>query len=95
MIYIYIHFRIQKIIRFFVCALLTSKGTFFEDFILSLSLKYLFIKSKEDIRKMERTLSVNYPVLRQNNRVLLNTIVKNLCLKSHQCTFIRETRRDR
>ena len=38
---------------------------------------------KEYIRKMERTLSVNYPVLRQNKRVLLNTFVKNHCLKSH------------
>ena len=48
---------------------------------------------KEDIRRMERTLSVNYPVLRQ--RVLLNTFVKNHCLKSYKCTLIREARRDR
>ena len=31
---------------------------------------------KEDIRRMERTLSMNYPVLRQNKRVLLYTFVK-------------------
>ena len=48
---------------------------------------------KEYIRKMERTPSVNYPILRQNKRVLLNTFVKNHCLKSHQCTLIREARR--
>ena len=29
------------------------------------------------IRRMERTLSMNYPVLRQNKRVLLYTFVKN------------------
>ena len=28
--------------------------------------------TKEDIRRMERTHSVNYPVLRQNKRVLLS-----------------------
>ena len=33
--------------------------------------------TKEDIRRMERTLSMNYPVVRQNKRVLLNTFVKN------------------
>ena len=44
---------------------------------------------------MERTLSVNYPELRQNKRVLLNTFVKNHCLKSRQRTLIREARRDR
>ena len=32
---------------------------------------------KEDIRRMERTHSMNYPVLRQNKRVLLYTFVKN------------------
>ena len=41
---------------------------------------------------MERTLSVNYPVLRQNKRVLLNTFVKTTV--SHQCTLIREARKD-
>ena len=35
------------------------------------------IGTKEDIRRMERTLSVNYPVLRQNKRVLYYTFVKN------------------
>ena len=55
----------------------------------------LWLHTKEDIRRMERTLSVNYPVLRQNNRVLLNTFAKNLCLKSQQCTLIQEARRDR
>ena len=38
---------------------------------------------------------MNYPVLRQNKRVLLNTFVKKHCLKSHHCTIIREARRDR
>ena len=38
---------------------------------------------------------MNYPVLRQNKRVLLNTFVKNHCLKSHHCTLIQEARRDR
>ena len=37
---------------------------------------------KEDIRRMERTLSVNYPVLRQNKRVLLYTFaIKPLSLR--------------
>ena len=36
-----------------------------------------YILLKEDIRRMERTLSMNYPVLRQNKRVLLYTFVKN------------------
>ena len=36
--------------------------------------------TKEDIRRMERTLSMNYPVLRQNKRVLLYTFVKNRSL---------------
>ena len=54
-----------------------------------------FREGKEDIRRMERTLSMNYPVLRQNKRVLLNTFVKKHCLKSHHCTLIREARRDR
>ena len=30
---------------------------------------------------MERTLSVNYPELRQNKRVLLNTFVKNTVIR--------------
>ena len=51
--------------------------------------------TKEYIRKMVRTLSVNYPVLRQNKRVLFNTFVKDHCLKSHHCTLIQEARRDR
>ena len=50
---------------------------------------------KEDIRRMERTLSVNYPVLRQTKCVLLNTFVKNYCLKSHQCTYERQEGIDR
>ena len=37
----------------------------------------LCCKVKKDIRRMERTLSMNYPVLRQNKRVLLYTFVKN------------------
>ena len=39
----------------------------------------------EDIRQMERTLSVNYPVLRQNiKRVLFNTFEKHHGLKIQQ-----------
>ena len=34
---------------------------------------------------MERTLSVNYPVLRQNKGVLLNTFVKNHSHYIHFC----------
>ena len=40
---------------------------------------------KEDIRQMERTLSANYPVLRQ---------IKGVLLKQH-CTLMRKARRDR
>ena len=43
---------------------------------------------------MERTLSVNYPVLRQNRRVLLNTFGKH-GRKIQHCTSIQEARRDR
>ena len=46
-----------------------------------------WVSGKEDIRRMERTLSMNYPVIRQNKRVLLNTFVKNHCLKSPHCTL--------
>ena len=35
------------------------------------------VTNKEDIRSMERTLSMNYPVLGQNKRVLLYMFVKN------------------
>ena len=35
------------------------------------------ITLKKDKRRMERTLSMNYPVLRQNKRVLLYTFIKN------------------
>ena len=48
-------------------------------FTASLS-TYICRTSNEDIRRMERTLSVNYPVLRKNKRVLLHTFVKNPCL---------------
>ena len=41
---------------------------------------------KEDTRQMERTLSVNSPVLRQNKGELLNMYVKN---HSHQIPFCR------
>ena len=41
------------------------------------------------------TLSVNYPVLRQNKRVLLNTFVKKHGRKIQHCTLLREARRDR
>ena len=44
---------------------------------------------------MERTLSVNYPVLRRNKGVLLNTFEKHHGLKIQHCTSIREARRDR
>ena len=53
-------------------------------FAASLNGGWVGIQGKEDIRRMERTLIVNFPVRRQNKR-----------LKSHQCTLIRETRRDR
>ena len=48
----------------------------------SLTIKYcqstnFSLQRKEDIRRMERTLSMNYPVLRQNKGVLLYTFVKN------------------
>ena len=43
---------------------------------------------------MERTLIVNYPVLRQNNGVLLNTFEKHHGRKIQHCTSIREARRD-
>ena len=39
---------------------------------------------KEDTRQMERTISVNNPVIRQNKGVLLDTFVKN---HSHQIPF--------
>ena len=44
---------------------------------------------------MERTLSVNCPVLRQNTGVLLNKFVKHHGQKIQHCTLIREARRDR
>ena len=44
---------------------------------------------------MERTLSVNYPVLRQNKGALLNTIEKHHGRKIQHCTSNREARRDR
>ena len=37
---------------------------------------------------MERTLIVNYPVLRQNNGVLLNTFEKHHGRKIQHCTSI-------
>ena len=43
---------------------------------------------------MERTLSVNYPVLRQNKRVLLNMFGKHHGRKIQHCTSIQEARRD-
>ena len=44
---------------------------------------------------MERTLSVNYPVLRQNKGVLLNTFEKHHGRRKIQhCTSIQEARRD-
>ena len=50
---------------------------------------------KEDTREMERTLSVNYPVLGQNKGVLLNTFEKHHGRKIQHYTSIREARRDR
>ena len=44
---------------------------------------------------MKRTLSVNYPVLRQNKDVLINTFEKHHGQKIQHCTSIREARRDR
>ena len=41
----------------------------------------LCVVSKEDARQMERTLSVNYPVLRQNKGVLLNMFVKTTVIR--------------
>ena len=43
---------------------------------------------------MERTLGLNYPVLRQNKGVLLNTFEKHHGRKIQHCTLIREARRD-
>ena len=40
-------------------------------------------------------LSVNYPVLRQNKRVLLNTFRKHHGRKIQHCTSIQEARMDR
>ena len=64
------------------------------------TLFYICFKSictypKEDIRQKERTLSVNYPVLRQNKRELLNTFGKHHNRKIQHCTSIQEARRDR
>ena len=44
---------------------------------------------------MERTLSVNYPVLRQIKGVLLNTFEEQHGRKIQDCTSIREARKDR
>ena len=45
--------------------------------------------------KMESSLSVKYPVLRQNKGELLNMFEKHHGQKIQHCTSIREARRDR
>ena len=50
---------------------------------------------EEDTRQMERTLSVNYPVLRQNMGVILNMLEKHHGQKIQYCTSIWHARRDR
>ena len=60
-----------------------------------LCLFYFYDDTLYFTRQMERTLSVNYPVLRQNKGELLNMFKKHHSLKIQHFTSIWKARRDR
>ena len=42
---------------------------------------------------MERTVSMNYPVVRQNKHVILNTFIKHHGRKIQHCTLIKGSKK--